>query len=209
MNTQAAGPIDVHRIETTTRPAGPGLLGTLISTERDYTALLLRLTLALVIFPHGAQKLLGWFGGFGFTGTMGFFTETMGLSTLVGLLVILIEFFGPIALAAGAFSRIAAAGIAAVMIGAVVTTHLPYGFFMDWNGTLNGEGFEYHILAIGISAAIFIKGSGALSVDRWVSQIAVTPRGWLAGLAPEGLRFKPNPKGGATSPEDTPRRRSG
>jgi putative oxidoreductase len=139
----------------------------LIHTDGDVTSLVLRLTLAAVIFPHGAQKLLGWFGGYGLSGTMGFFTEQVGLPGLLAFLVIFIEFFGAVALAAGVLGRAAAAGIASVMVGAVLTTHLPYGFFMNWSGAQGGEGFEFHLLAIGIALALVLKGSGAASVDRW------------------------------------------
>jgi len=146
---------------------GFGWIGRLIHTEQDVPSLVLRLALALVIFPHGAQKLLGWFGGYGFSATMAAFTEQMGIPGLLAFLVILIESVGSLALAAGAFGRVAAAGIGAVMIGAVVTTHLPYGFFMNWSGTQGGEGFEFHLLALGVVAALILKGSGAASVDRW------------------------------------------
>lgn len=137
----------------------------LVATDGRLAALILRLTLAVVIFPHGAQKLLGWFGGFGFPGTMAYFTDAVGLPYLVGLLVILIEFFGPLALVAGLLSRLAAIGIGSVMVGAVLTTHLPHGFFMNWSGGQAGEGFEYHLLALAISAVLVLVGSGALSLD--------------------------------------------
>lgn len=141
-----------------------------LATDQSWPLLMLRLTLAVVIFPHGAQKLLGWFGGFGFTGTMGYFTESVGIPYVLGVLVMIAEFFGSIALVIGFAGRIAALGIAAVMVGAVVTTHLPNGFFMNWTGTQAGEGFEYHILALGMCLAILIGGSGALSVDRLVTR---------------------------------------
>ncbi|MGH7720233.1 MAG: DoxX family protein [Gemmatimonadaceae bacterium] len=149
-----------------------GWLRSLIWTDRSGTALLLRLTLALVMFPHGAQKMLGWFGGPGFAGEMSLLTETVGLPSVIAFLVIFIEFFGSIGLALGFLGRVAAAGIASVMIGAVLTMHVPFGFFMNWFGTQTGEGFEYHLLAIGIAAAIMINGSGTLSIDR-----ALTGRG--------------------------------
>jgi len=138
-------------------------------TDPSYAALVLRLTLAIVMFPHGAQKLLGWFGGLGFSGTMAALTETNGLPAVVAFLVIVIEFFGSIGLALGFLSRIAAAGIAAVMIGAVLTTHVQVGFFMNWFGNQTGEGFEYHLLALGIALAVMIEGSGAISLDRMLS----------------------------------------
>lgn len=141
-------------------------LSALIRTEESRTALLLRFGLAVVIFPHGAQKLLGWFGGPAFDGTMSYLTQVAGLPAFIALLVIVIEFFGAIALAAGFLGRVAAAGIATVMVGAVLTSHLQFGFFMNWTGAQAGEGFEYHLLALAIALAIVIKGSGALSVDR-------------------------------------------
>lgn len=146
-----------------------GALSALLRTDASRTGLLLRLTLALVIFPHGAQKLFGWFGGFGFDGTISYLTQTVGLPAIVALLVVAIESFGAIALALGFLGRVAAAGIAAVMVGAVLTSHLQFGFFMNWTGAQAGEGFEYHLLALAIAAAIMIRGSGWLSVDRAIT----------------------------------------
>jgi len=139
-------------------------------TENDYAALIARLVLGGVMFPHGAQKLLGWFGGHGFSGTMGFLTGQMGLPWIIAFLVIVIEFFGSIALIAGALSRLASLGIGAVMIGAVLTSHVQYGFFMNWTGNQAGEGFEYHLLALGLVAVLLIKGSGIWSLDRYIGR---------------------------------------
>lgn len=138
----------------------------LTTTHAGIAGTVLRVTLGLVMFPHGAQKLLGWFGGYGFEGTMGFLTGNVGLPTPLAALVIVAEFFGSIALVLGLFSRAAVVGIISVMIGAIVTTHLPNGFFMNWTGQQAGEGFEYHLLVIGMALAILIQGSGRLSVDR-------------------------------------------
>lgn len=139
----------------------------LLATDRSTILLVLRITLAVVFFPHGAQKMLGWFGGPGFGGEMELLTGIVGLPVIVAFLVIVIEFFAPLALAAGFLSRLAAFGIAAVMVGAVFAGgHLQVGFFMDWTGAQSGEGFEYHLLAIGIAAALIIGGGGALSLDR-------------------------------------------
>lgn len=129
----------------------------------------MRLTLAVVFFPHGAQKMLGWFGGPGFAGVMEILTGTYGLPTLLAFLVILIEFFAPLALALGLFGRVAAFGIGCVMVGAVFAGgHFQHGFFMNWFGKMpaGAEGFEYHLLALGIVLALLIKGSGAFSLDR-------------------------------------------
>lgn len=142
------------------------LAGRLLATDRSVTALVLRLTLAVVMFPHGAQKMLGWFDGPGFAGEMSILTDAVGLPVVIAFLVIVIEFFGSIGLALGFLTRIAAAGIASVMTGAVLTVHLRFGFFMNWFGNQAGEGFEYHILAIGLSLALLLMGSGAVSLDR-------------------------------------------
>jgi putative oxidoreductase len=129
----------------------------------------LRLVLGIVFFAHGAQKMLGWFGGFGFHGTMGFF-EHMGMPAPVAFLIICTEFFGGLGLIVGLLTRIAALGIGVEMIGAIFMVHLPNGFFMNWMGTQKGEGFEYHLLAIAIAAALLLRGAGAFSVDRALSK---------------------------------------
>ena len=145
------------------------LLHRLIATDRSPASLVLRLTLALVMFPHGAQKVLGWFGGNGFSGTLGYFTGALGVPALFAVLVFAAEFLGPIGLALGAFSRVAAAGMVAVMTGAIFLAHLPNGFFMNWTGAQAGEGFEFHLLVIGISIALMLTGSGRWSFDRWLA----------------------------------------
>ena len=150
-------------------------LSNLIATTDDPVALVLRVTLGTVMFPHGAQKLLGWFGGYGFAGTMGFFTS-MHIPAAVAALIIAIEFFGSIALIAGVLGRAAAVGIIAIMAGAVTMVHLPNGFFMNWSGQQAGEGFEYHILVVAMAVAVMVRGSGALSVDRVLSRGATRPR---------------------------------
>jgi putative oxidoreductase len=142
------------------------VLKRLLETEDDVAALVSRLALGIVIFPHGAQKALGWFGGFGFSGTMGFFTETLGIPAVFAFLAILAEFAGSLGLIVGLLGRIAAFGIACNMVVATLLVHLPNGFFMNWSGQQAGEGFEFHLLAFGIALAIIIRGSGAMSVDR-------------------------------------------
>lgn len=159
---------------TRTQPGGstalsralPRPLRALVATDADAGPLILRLTLALVILPHGLQKTAGWFGGYGFGGTMQYFTETLGIPAFLALLVILAELLGPIGLAAGLLSRVAALGIGAVMVGAIFLSHLQHGFFMNWSGAQGGEGIEYHLLVLGIVVVLLVKGSGALSLDR-------------------------------------------
>lgn len=144
----------------------------LITTNpNNISALLARLALGIVLFPHGAQKLLGWFGGYGFTGTMGFLTTSAGLPYIVALLVILIEFFGALFLIFGFATRLAAFGIIVNFIGVVVTTHAQNGFFMNWyNQPKQGEGLEYFILLFGLAIALLIAGGGKWSVDAAISK---------------------------------------
>jgi putative oxidoreductase len=141
------------------------LLDRLLSTDRDRTLLLQRVVLGLVMFPHGAQKLLGWFGGYGYSGTMGFFTETMHLPAPLAVLIILAESVGALCLLFGVGTRLAALGIAAVMLGAIFTTHLDFGFFMNWFGAQQGEGFEFHLLALALALPLVVRGGGLLSAD--------------------------------------------
>ena len=136
-----------------------------LSTDRDGTLLFQRVLLGAILLPHGAQKLLGWFGGYGFSGTMQFFTDTMHLPAPLALLVILAESFGAIALVLGAGTRLMALGIAAVMVGAIGTTHLQVGFFMNWFGAQQGEGFEFHLLALALALPLVVRGGGLLAVD--------------------------------------------
>jgi len=129
-----------------------------------------RLVLAVVIGAHGAQKLLGWFGGYGFDGTMRWFTHDMGTPAFVALLVILGDSLGMVALAAGFLTRFVALGAAVTMAGAIILLHAQNGFFMNWAGTLAGEGFELHILALGLALPLVVTGGGAWSVDRLLAR---------------------------------------
>jgi putative oxidoreductase len=140
------------------------MLEWLVQTEGGVVGLILRLTLAVVIFPHGAQKVFGWFGGYGFKNTLQSFTSS-GIPTGFALLAIAAEFLGSLGLAVGFLTRVAAFGIACVMLVAIATVHWPHGFFMNWSGTQPGEGFEYHLLALGIAIAVMILGGGVWSVD--------------------------------------------
>lgn len=133
--------------------------------DLNSASLLLRLFLALVLFPHGAQKLLGWFDGHGFSGNMQYFTEQVGLPWFIGFLVIMIEFFAPLALVLGVAVRFSAAAIAVVMSGVIVTTFHDH-FFMDWFGDQHTEGMEFFLLAIGIAVALILTGGGKYSLGR-------------------------------------------
>ena len=128
------------------------------------------------MFPHGAQKLFGWFGGHGFGSTMRFFTQTMGIPWIFALAAILAESLGAVALIGGICTRLAAAAVAIDMSVAVLTSHLHAGFFMNWFNNQKGEGFEYHLLAIGLAAALTMKGGGSACIDlAFISWIRVPP----------------------------------
>jgi putative oxidoreductase len=147
----------------------------LLATSDDYTYTLVRLVLGIVFFAHGAQKMLGWFGGYGFSGTMGFFTQQMHIPAPLAFLAICAEFFGGLGLIVGLLSRVAAFGIAMNMLVAIFTVHMRNGFFANWTGQQKGEGFEYHLLAIALLIVVMIKGSGALSVNRALSSKRSVP----------------------------------
>ncbi|MEJ1240280.1 DoxX family protein [Chryseolinea sp. T2] len=142
----------------------------LFYTGNEWMGLVIRLTVALVMLPHGCQKMFGWFGGYGYKATMDFFINSMKLPWTVSVLIIIIEFFGPIGLVVGFASKIWAAALITIMIGAIVTTNLKNGFFMNWFGNQSGEGYEYHLLVIGICLAIIMNGSGRLSIDGLLLQ---------------------------------------
>ena len=143
----------------------------LIKTTDDHAITVIRLVLGIVFFAHGAQTMLGWFGGYGFHGTMGFFTHAMHIPAAFAFLAICAEFFGALGLITGLLGRVAAFGIFCVMAVAVAMVHAHVGFFMNWNGiTPPAEGYEYHLLAMAMALAVMIKGSGAFSIDRMISK---------------------------------------
>ena len=149
-----------------TRLPRPALGQRLLATEAEPGPVVARLVLALVMLPHGAQKLLGWFGGYGWSGTMGFLTDGVGLPAPLAAGVILLEFLGPIALLLGFLTRPVALGLAGVMLGAIASVHAQHGFFMNWSGQQAGEGFEYHLLVIALAAVLALAGGGRFSLDR-------------------------------------------
>jgi len=142
----------------------------LVTTHPNLGFSIARLTLGLVIFPHGAQKLLGIFGGYGYSGTMESLTTQMGLPSFVAFSVIMIEFFGSISLLLGLFSRFWALSLIGMFSGIILTTQLEHGFFMNWFGNQGGEGFEYSLLVIGLALTILVNGSGKWSIDSIISK---------------------------------------
>jgi len=144
------------------------MLGLLLHTNDDVGLFIARLSLGVVILPHGLQKLLGMFGGAGFSGTVDFFVGS-GLPSAVAILIIIGESFGALGLILGFLSRLAAFGIMLIMLGAIFMVHIQNGFFMNWFGNQAGEGFEYHLLALGLSLVVLIKGGGKWSFDRSIA----------------------------------------
>jgi putative oxidoreductase len=144
----------------------------LIATDNDIATTILRLVLGVIFFAHGAQKMLGWFGGYGFTGTMGFFTGVLHIPAVFAFLAIAAEFFGGLGLIFGLLTRVASFGVFCNMIVAVAMVHSQFGFWMNWTGAQKGEGYEYHLLLLAASALLMIRGAGAASVDRLLSSPA-------------------------------------
>jgi putative oxidoreductase len=150
----------------------------LLRTADDPAPALARLTLAFVFFPHGAQHVLGWLGGYGFHGTLQWMTGTLGFPAPLAVLALVTELAAPFALLVGLGGRVAALGLVGLMFGAL-TTHWSNGFFMNWFGSLPAghEGFEYHVLALALAGTVVLQGSGAWSLDRLLSRrTAAEPR---------------------------------
>jgi putative oxidoreductase len=141
----------------------------LIATDNDIATTIVRLMLGVIFFGHGAQKALGWFGGYGFTGTMGFFTGAMHIPTVFAFLAIAAEFLGALGLILGLLTRVAAFGIFCNMVVAVALVHGQFGFFMNWTGAQKGEGYEYHHILLATLVFLMIRGAGAASIDRLLS----------------------------------------
>ena len=137
----------------------------LVRTTADWVPAIARLILGIVFFAHGAEKMLGWFGGAGFNATLQTLNKHLRIPRPLAVLVISAEFFGGLGLIVGLLSRIAAVGIVLTMLGAIVIVNRRYGLFMDWYGNRKGHGFEYHLLAIALALVVIVKGAGAFSID--------------------------------------------
>ena len=138
------------------------------TNSNNWAATFSRIALGVVLFAHGSQKLLGWFGGFGFEGTMGFFTDTIGLPWIVGFLVIIIEFFGSLSLILGFATRLWSFAVFILTLGIIQTVHYQYGFFMNWMGAQKGEGIEFFLLMAGLAVSLVISGAGKFSIDSFI-----------------------------------------
>jgi putative oxidoreductase len=146
------------------------MLRKLLATDGSSGTTILRIVLGIVFFAHGSQKMLGWFGGYGFSGTMGFFENTLHIPAFLAFLAIAAEFFGGLGLLLGLLTRAAAFGIAVNMLVAIAKVHYQFGFFANWTGTQKGEGYEFHLLVLAICAFLLIEGAGAASLDRNLSR---------------------------------------
>ena len=146
------------------------MLRAILNTRNDYSLTIARLLLGVVFFAHGAQKFLGWFGGHGLSAAMAGFTGRMHIPVVFAFLACAAEFFGGLGLIVGLLGRIASFGVMCNMAVAITLVHRHIGFFMNWTGTQRGEGFEYHLLVLGLGLVILIHGSGALSIDRWLTK---------------------------------------
>ena len=142
------------------------MLSSLLHTNDDIGLFIARISLGIVILPHGLQKLLGLFGGAGFSGTVDSFVGS-GLPSAVAILIIIAESFGALGLILGFLSRLAAFGITLIMLGAIFMVHIQNGFFMNWFGNQAGEGFEYHLLALGLSSSGSFAGKIFEGRHRW------------------------------------------
>ena len=151
-------------------PTSADLVHRVLQTRAEVSPAITRVALGLLLFPHGAQHFLGWFGGYGFAGTHQWITETLGFHPIAAAIAITTELLAPIALVVGLGGRVAALGVIGLMIGAT-STHLENGFFMNWFGALpaGAEGYEYHLLMIVVATGVLLQGSGALSLDRWIA----------------------------------------
>jgi putative oxidoreductase len=140
----------------------------LLQTSNQYSLTFCRLILGIVFFAHGAQKVLGWFGGFGFSATVAAFAK-FGMPAPLVYFVMFVEFFGGLSMIFGLLSRLGGLGITALMLGAIGMVHIHVGFFMNWYGAQKGEGYEFHLLAIALAVLIMVRGAGALSLDGMIS----------------------------------------
>lgn len=141
----------------------------IFSTTDDLTITLLRVVLGIIMFPHGAQKVLGWFGGDGIKGTF-HHMRAVGVPDIISWLTIIGQFLGSLALITGFCTRIAAAGIFIIMAGAMFI-NLPNGWLMNWTGKKKGEGIEYFVLLLIINLIVIFKGSGPVSLDNFLMSL--------------------------------------
>jgi putative oxidoreductase len=157
----------LHDHDSLTAGAFQRTIAAIVGTDASWTNLVLRLILGIVILPHGLQKTFGLFGGYGFSATLDYFAS-LGIPAAIGVLGILAESLGSLALIFGFATRIAALGIGTTVGVAALMVHRQH-FFMNWSGQQGGEGFEYHLLVVTMAAILVVGGAGRASIDRALS----------------------------------------
>jgi putative oxidoreductase len=161
------------------------MLTWLLGTNGDWVITIVRIVLGVVFFAHGAQLAFGWFGGPGLQNTLKVFREHLRIPAPMAILAVAAEFLGGLGLLVGLLSRLAALGIAVVMLVALITVHWKFGFFMNWYGDQRGHGIEYHILVLVLALVVIIKGGGPSSLDQVLQQHIVNQNGVALGAGTE------------------------
>ena len=139
------------------------------ATYPSWSLLVIRLGLGIIFFAHGAQKVLGWFGGHGLKGTIGYFQQALKIPPALTVLDALTEFLGGIALIVGFLGRPTAVGLIIVMLVAIAKVHGANGFFINWAMQPGkGHGFEMNFALIAMALAVLIGGAGIFSIDRMI-----------------------------------------
>jgi putative oxidoreductase len=161
------------------------MLTWMLGTNGDWVITIVRIVLGVVFFAHGAQIAFGWFGGPGLKNTVRVFREQLRIPAPLAILAVAAEFLGGLGLLVGLLSRIAALGIAIVMLVALLTVHWKFGFFMNWSGDKRGHGIEYHILILVLALVVIIKGGGPSSLDQVLQQHILNQNGVALGAGTE------------------------
>jgi putative oxidoreductase len=143
------------------------MIETLLQTNADYVFTLVRIIAGIIIFPYGMQKLFPWFGAWGIKKSLQQLTLRK-IPKFIAWLIIIGQSFGSIALVAGFLGRIAAGGLFIIFTGALIV-HLPDGWAMNWFGEKKGEGIEYHVMLLTLLLIVIVRGSGAISIDLWLT----------------------------------------
>jgi putative oxidoreductase len=147
-------------------------LGQVVNTVDTWGFLIIRLALGCIFMAHGAQKLFGLFGGAGFAQTMQQFQQGLGIPMPLIFIAMVTEFFGGLAVLTGCLTRLAALGLAVIMIVAIVKVHWAGGFFLNLNCVPGvGQGFEFNLALLAMALGLVISGPGYLSIDRWISKL--------------------------------------
>ena len=142
----------------------------LFATSPSWAITIVRVVLGVIFFAHGAQKVLGWFGGYGLQGTTRYFVS-LGFALPIAYLGCFFEFLGGIGLILGLLTRLSALAVIVMMLGAIAKVHWPHGFFINWSLTPGkGHGYEANLAFIAMALACLLAGGGALSLDALLAR---------------------------------------